>query len=39
MSEKDYVNDILKKGSEQASYIANKTLNKVKRKVGFYSIK
>lgn len=39
IKEKDYVNDILKKGSEQASYIANKTLNKVKRKVGFYSIK
>ena len=39
LKEKEYVNNILKNGSEKASYIANKTLNKVKRKVGFYSIK
>ncbi len=36
--DKDYVNGILKKSSDFASYMASKTLDKVKRKVGFYRI-
>ncbi|MCO8193100.1 MULTISPECIES: tryptophan--tRNA ligase [unclassified Anaerofustis] len=36
--DKAYVNEVLQKSSEQASYIANKTLRKVKKKVGFYSL-
>ena len=36
--EKTYVNEVLQKSEEQASYIANKTLRKVKKKVGFYSL-
>ena len=35
INEKDYINNILKKGSEQASYKARKTLSKVYRKIGF----
>lgn len=30
-----YINDAIKSGAEKASYIANKTLRKVKRKIGF----
>lgn len=36
--DKGYVNEILKKSSETASYLANKTLRKVEKKVGFYKI-
>lgn len=36
--EKKYVNDILLESSKTASYLANKTLRKVKKKIGFYSI-
>jgi len=36
--DKTYVNEVLKKSSDTASYVANKTLRKVKKKVGFYSI-
>ena len=36
--EKKYVNDILLESSRTASYLAEKTLRKVKRKIGFYSI-
>lgn len=32
---KDYLVSIYEKGAEQANYIANKTLNKVKKKIGF----
>lgn len=35
--EQEYINGILKEGAEKASYIANKTLSKVYRKVGFYN--
>lgn len=34
MASKDYLNDIMKKGAEQANYLANKTLRKVYKKVG-----
>ncbi len=33
--EKAYVDQVIKEGAEKASYIANKTLRKVKRKVGY----
>ena len=39
MADKDYLNKILIEGAEKASYTANKTLRKVYRKVGFYSVK
>lgn len=39
MADKDYLNKILIEGVEKASYTANKTLRKVYRKVGFYSVK
>lgn len=35
IKEKDYLNGIIKTNSERASYIAEKTLRKVKKKVGF----
>ena len=35
ISNKDYLNEVLKDGSERAFYIARKTMTKVKRKVGF----
>lgn len=34
-SDKAYVEKVMKDGAEKASYIANKTLNKVKKKVGY----
>lgn len=34
-SDKAYLEKVLKEGAEKASYIANKTLNKVKKKVGY----
>lgn len=39
MADKDYLNKILIEGAEKASYTANRTLRKVYRKVGFYSVK
>lgn len=38
MQHKDYLEDIMRKGAEDASRIANKTLSKVYRKVGFAQI-
>lgn len=38
LSDKENLNRILKDGSERAAYIARKTLSKVYRKVGFYSL-
>lgn len=35
MADKAYLDSILKKNAETASYLANKTLRKVKKKVGF----
>ncbi len=35
MSDKSYLEGVMKKGAEEASYCAQKTLGKVKRKVGF----
>ncbi len=37
LKEKDYMNDILKQGAENAFRTARRTLSKVYRKVGFYS--
>lgn len=34
----DYLNEILKTNAEKAAYIANKTLRKVYKKIGFYQI-
>lgn len=39
ISDKEQLNKILISGAEKASYTANKTLRKVYRKVGFYSVK
>ena len=39
IKDKAYLEDVMKKGSETASYLARKTLSKVYRKVGFYSVK
>ena len=36
--DKEYLNSVLKKGAQTASYIAGKTLSKVKKKVGFIDI-
>ena len=35
MKDKAYLNSVCKDGAERASYVANKTLNKVYKKVGF----
>ena len=35
MADKAYLEQIMKKGAEEASYYARKTLSKVKRKIGF----
>ncbi len=34
-SDKSYIEKVTKEGAEKASYLANKTLNKVKKKVGY----
>lgn len=39
VKDKAYLEDVMKKGSDTASYLARKTLSKVYRKVGFYSVK
>ena len=36
MADKAYLNDVYVKGAERAAYVANKTLRKVYKKVGFY---
>ncbi len=38
-SDRAYVEGVMKNGAEKASYIANKTLNKVKKKVGYPTYK
>ncbi|MBD5585690.1 MAG: tryptophan--tRNA ligase [Clostridia bacterium] len=38
LADKVYLDGVLKKGAERASYTANKTLNKVYKKIGFYQI-
>lgn len=38
LSDKTYLDGVLKSGAERASYTANKTLNKVYKKIGFYQI-
>ncbi len=38
IADKAYLDEVYKKGAEKASYIANKTLRKVYKKVGFYQI-
>ncbi len=38
MKEKAYLDSIYKDGAERAAYVANKTLRKVYKKVGFYQI-
>ena len=35
-ADKAYLDELYRKGAERASYIANKTLRKVYKKVGFY---
>ena len=39
VKDKAYLDDVMKMGADTASYIARKTLSKVYRKVGFYSVK
>ena len=34
-ADRAYVERVMQNGAEKASYIANKTLNKVKKKVGY----
>lgn len=36
LADKAYLDGVLKSGAERAAYIANKTLNKVYKKIGFY---
>jgi tryptophanyl-tRNA synthetase len=38
LTDKAYLDGILKSGAERAGYVANKTLSKVYKKVGFYQI-
>jgi tryptophanyl-tRNA synthetase len=38
IADKAYLESVYKEGAERASYIANKTLRKVYKKVGFYQI-
>ena len=38
MKDKAYLNDVYRQGAERASYLANKTLRKVYKKVGFYQL-
>lgn len=37
-ADKAYLGDLMKTGAEKAAYLANKTLSKVKRKVGFIQL-
>ena len=36
LADKAYLDGVLKSGAERAAYTANKTLNKVYKKIGFY---
>ena len=38
LADKEYLNGVLKSGAEKAARTANKTLNKVYKKIGFYQI-
>jgi tryptophanyl-tRNA synthetase len=38
LSDKSYLENIYKKGAEKASYIANKTLRKMQKKIGFIPV-
>ena len=38
IDDKAYLDSVYKEGAEKASYIANKTLRKVYKKVGFYQL-
>lgn len=38
LADKSYLDGVLKKGAENASYKANKTLSKVYKKIGFYQL-
>jgi tryptophanyl-tRNA synthetase len=38
IADKAYLNSVYKAGAEKASYVANKTLRKVYKKVGFYQL-
>ncbi|MCR4587474.1 MAG: tryptophan--tRNA ligase [Lachnospiraceae bacterium] len=38
IKDKAYLDDIYKQGAERAAYVANKTLRKVYKKVGFYQL-
>ncbi|MCD8040605.1 MAG: tryptophan--tRNA ligase [Clostridia bacterium] len=38
LADKAYLDGVLKRGAERAYYVANKTLNKVHKKIGFYQI-
>ena len=38
LADKTYLDGVLKSGAERAAYTANKTLNKVYKKIGFYQI-
>ncbi len=35
LNNKDYIKELAKKGADKATYTSNKTLNKMKRKIGF----
>ena len=39
MKDKAYLDQVYKDGADRASYVANKTLRKVYKKVGFYQVK
>lgn len=39
MADKAYLEEVMKNGAEEAAYFARKTLSKVKRKVGFTSVR
>lgn len=39
VKDKAYLEDVMKKGSETARYLSSKTLSKIYKKVGFYSVK
>lgn len=38
LADKEYLDNILKDGAERASYIARRTLSKVYKKIGFYTV-
>ncbi len=35
LNNKDYLKELAKKGADKATYVSNKTINKMKRKIGF----